>query len=196
MPDPAPVPEVIDLGDGFVLTRARPGDEGWIAVAVEQSFDHLHPWMEWATPELTSVDAQSARMTRVAGDWERGEEYGYLVRHGRDPRVVGSASLIRRPAARFGMAAWEIGYWTHVDWCRRGLATRAARALVDVAFGFADAEAVVIRCDQANLPSAAIPRALGFTLDAIVDAPMIAPAHTGRDMVWLLRRDAAHGQEG
>ncbi len=182
------MPEIIDLGDTFVLTRARPGDERWIAAAVEQSLDHLHPWMEWATPEQISVDAQAARMTRVAGDWERGEEYGYLVRQGRDPRVLGSASLIRRPAERFGLPAWEIGYWTHVDWCRRGLATRSARALVALAFGFVGTEAVVIRCDEGNLASAAIPRALGFTLLSIVDAPKTAPAHTGRDMVWLLRR--------
>jgi RimJ/RimL family protein N-acetyltransferase len=191
VPDPSPVPEIVDLGDTFVLTRARPGDERWIAAAVEQSFDHLHPWMEWATPDLTSVDAQSARMTRVAGDWERGEEYGYLVRHGRDPRVLGSASLSRRATARYGMPTWEIGYWTHVDWCRRGLATRAARALVALAFGFTSTEAVVIRCDEGNVASAAIPRALGFTLDSVVNAPKTAPADTGRDMVWILCRDPA-----
>jgi len=192
MPDPSPVPEVIDLGETFVLTRARVGDERWIAAAVEESFDHLHPWMEWATPEQTSFDAQSSRMARVDGDWDRGEEYQYLVREGRDPRVLGSAGLIRRSVERVGMPAWEIGYWTHVDWCRRGLATRSARALVDLAFGFAGTEAVVIRCDEGNVASAAIPRALGFTLHSVVDAPVdtpkAAPAHTGRDMVWLLRR--------
>ena len=187
MPDPAPVPEVIALDDAFVLTRARSGDEYWIAAAVEQCIDHLRPWMEWATAEQTSVDAQASRMSRVTGDWDRGEEYQYLVREGRDPRVLGSAGIVRRSVERFGMPAWEIGYWTHVDWCRRGLATSAARALADLALGFAGTEAVVIRCDEGNLASAAIPRALGFTLHSVVDAPKVAPAHTGRDMIWLLR---------
>jgi RimJ/RimL family protein N-acetyltransferase len=189
MPDPSPVPEVVALGDAFVLTRTRPGDEYWIAAAVEQSIDHLRPWMDWATAEQTSVDAQATRLSRVTGDWDRGEEYQYLVRQGRDPRVLGAAGLVRRSGERFGMTAWEIGYWTHADWCRRGLATRAARALADLAFGFAGTEAVVIRCDEGNVASAAIPRALGFTLDSVVDAPSTAPAHTGRDMIWLLRPD-------
>jgi RimJ/RimL family protein N-acetyltransferase len=189
MPDLPPVPEVIDLADGFMLTRARTGDERWIAAAVEQSFDHLHPWMEWATPEQVSVGAQAARLPRVEDDWNRGEEYGYLVRQGRDPWVLGAAGLMRRGPERFGMPAWEIGYWTHVDWCRRGLALRSAGALADLAFRFADTEAVVIRCDEANTASAAIPHALGFTLDGVVDSPKTAPADSGREMVWLLRRD-------
>jgi RimJ/RimL family protein N-acetyltransferase len=191
MPDPAPVPEVIDLGDGFWLTRARSGDERWIAAAVEQSYDHLHPWLEWATPEQTSVAAQASRMSRVAGDWDRGEEYQYLVRQGRDPRVLGAVGLMKRGDDRFGARAWEIGYWTHVDWCRHGLATRSARALADLALAFAGTTTVVIRCDAGNVASAAIPRALGFTLESVVDALQTAPAHTGHDMVWLLRRDDA-----
>ena len=188
MPDLPPVPELIDLGDDFVLTRARPGDEQWIAAAVAQSFDHLHPWMEWATPERASVDVQADRLRRVEDDWDRDEEYQYLVRQGRDPRVLGSVGLMRRDPARYGVVAWEIGYWIHVDWCGRGLATRAARALTDLALRFAPTRAVVIRCDQANAASAAIPPKLGFVLDRVETTARTAPAETGTDMVWLLRR--------
>jgi RimJ/RimL family protein N-acetyltransferase len=189
MPDPATVPQVIDVGDGFVLTRARPGDELWITTAVEQSLEHLRPWMAWATPEQTSVDAQAARLARAADDAAGVEQLDYLVRHGRDPRVLGAASLVRRGEDVVGTPAWEIGYWIHVDWCRRGLATRSARALTDLAFRFAASDMVVIRCDAANDASAAVARALGFTLHATVDAPKVAPADTGRDMVWVRRLD-------
>lgn len=189
MPDPATVPQVVDLGDGFVLTRARPGDELWIATAVEQSLEHLRPWMAWATPEQTSVAAQAARLARAADDTEDGEGLDYLVRHGRDPRVLGAAGLVRRTSDGLGTPEWEVGYWTHVDWCRRGLATRSARALTELAFRFPDTHMVVIRCDEGNDASAAVARALGFTLHATVDAPKVAPAHTGRDMVWVLHRD-------
>ena len=69
------------------------------------------------------------------------------------------------------------------------LATRA-HALIDHAFRLGDTDTVVIRCDTANDASAAVARALGFTLHATVDAPKAAPAHTGQDMVWVRRRDA------
>ena len=183
------VAERLDLGDGFALTRARPGDERWIAAAVEESFDHLHPWLEWATPERMSEAAQEARLPQLEHHWERGEEYSYLVRTGRDPRVLGAASLVRRAPATAGMPVWEIGYWTHVAWCRQGLATRSARALTELALSFPATDGVMIRCDEANAASASVPRALGYSLECIVDAPKLAPSASGRDMVWTLRRD-------
>ena len=63
----------------------------------------------------------------------------------------------------------------HVDWCNRGLATRAS-ALTDAALSLPEVEVVVIVCDVTNAASAAVPRKLGFTLDGIVDADRKAPA--------------------
>ena len=65
--------------------------------------------------------------------------------------------------ARIGPGGFEIGYWVHRAYTRRGLATAATAALVEQAFGLPGVDRVEIVHDELNVASAAIPRKLGFT---------------------------------
>ena len=67
---------------------------------------------------------------------------------------------------RAGEGAREIGYWIHVDHVGQGYATELAAALTRVAFEVSAVDRVEIRCDPANVRSAAIPRKLGYELEA------------------------------
>ncbi len=182
------LPEQIDLGDGFVLDRSRVTDAEESARAIHESLEHLARSMPWATPEQATAEAQRERFARIEDEWQRTEHFDFLVRRAGEPRVLGIVGLDWDRRERFGGGAIEIGYWIHVDWCNRGLATQAARALADVALSLPEVEVVVIVCDETNVASAAVPRKLGFTLDGIVDADRKAPADSGQDMVWLRRR--------
>jgi len=84
----------------------------------------------------------------------------------------------------------EIGYWVHVDHLRRGVATAAARALLEAAIELPDIDRVEIRCGAANGASAAIPRKLGFRLDRVDEKARSAPGESGRLMVWVFERPA------
>jgi RimJ/RimL family protein N-acetyltransferase len=81
-------------------------------------------------------------------------------------------------------ATVEIGYWVHVDAIGRGHAKRASRALTNAALAVDGVRTVCIRCDEANERSAAVPRALGFTLARTETRPPEAPAECGRLMIW------------
>ena len=48
---------------------------------------------------------------------------------------------------------------------------------------------VEIHCDQANVHSTAIARALGYRLNRIQDDEIQAPAEIGREMVWVVSRE-------
>jgi RimJ/RimL family protein N-acetyltransferase len=189
------IPETIDLGDGFALERARPDDAPWIARAVGESLEHLRPYLEWAAPEQAVEATQRARLVALQDSWARAEQFGFLVRRTGEPAVLGSTGLHWQHPDRYGGGAIEIGYWIHADWCNRGLATRAAGALTTAAFGLDEVERVVIRCDESNAASAAVPRKLGFTLHGAEDAPVKAPAETGTYLVWIYTpAPAAAGQ--
>lgn len=184
---PAEVPEHIDLGlaDGVALRRARPFYAKAIVQCVTESRAHLRPWMPWAGDDNTfDIEWQRDRLSNRLIAWEDGEEFQFVLVDRHDTRVLGSCGLM----SRRGPGTLEIGYWTHVEVGGRGYGRAAARALTDVACGIDGVERIYICCDQANDRSAAIPRALGYTLEAIVDREPTAPGESGRDMVWVLAK--------
>ncbi len=89
-----------------------------------------------------------------------------------------------------GADGLEIGYWIGAAHTRRGYATEAARALTQVAFTAPSIERVQIRCDPRNVPSAGVPRRLGFRHIETLSANTITPTGASRDtMVWQMVRD-------
>ena len=87
---------------------------------------------------------------------------------------------------RLGGGGLEIGYWLAPAATGRGLMTRIAGHLTDLALAFDGIERVEIHCDAANSKSAAIPERLGYRLDRIIDSDRPqAPGDTGRDMIWV-----------
>jgi RimJ/RimL family protein N-acetyltransferase len=85
--------------------------------------------------------------------------------------VIGEADLFPRSAdGRVVLSEadrMEIGYFLDAAVTGQGLATEAARALLEVASAMPGISHVEIRCDAANAPSAAVPQRLGFSLDSI-----------------------------
>lgn len=184
---PVTVPEVIELGvaDGIGLRRARPFYAEALVQCVAQSRAHLQPWMPWASAaESFDIDWQRTRLTKLEAAWEAGEEFQYVVVDRYDTRVLGGCGLMTRR----GAGTLEIGYFIHVDFGGRGYARAAAKALTDVACAIETVQRVYICCDAANERSAAIPRALGYDLEATEAREQQAPAETGQGMVWVLVR--------
>src|SRR5262249_32596610 len=79
----------------------------------------------------------------------------------------------------------ELGYWVHVDWCRRGIATRAGRATARAALALEGVERVVITVDTVNGASNHVAARLGYTVQKVVTRAPAAPGETGRMQVWV-----------
>jgi RimJ/RimL family protein N-acetyltransferase len=169
--------------DGTLLRRFTVDDAPAIAGAVRDSFDHLAPWMPWADERSGSVAFQRQRLGEAVqgyddphGSWE------YAICQP-DGTVIGSCGIVVRDDGRR-----EIGYWVHVDHIGKGHATRAARLLTQLWREQRDEPRLEIRCDEANIVSAAIPKLLGYHFDGIVTGPREAKNETGRTMVWVMER--------
>lgn len=187
-PDARP-PERVLLETGAVLRRARPADAEAFALAVGRSLDHLRPWMPWASSDNATVDHQRARLVAADGTWRDGTDMEFAIFDADEVELIGACGLMRR----VGPGGLEIGYWIDVGHVRRGHATAAARALTHGAWVFDDITRVEIRCDQANVASAAVAARLGYRLDRTVDRPVEAPGETGRLMVWTAGRPSPRG---
>ena len=141
--------------------------------------------MPWATAAAGQVDAQGAFCREAESSWDNGSEYIWLLQPHRSDVVAGSFGLHRR----VGPGAIEVGYWVHTDYLRRGYATAGARALTEAAFQLADVERVLIRTDEENKASAAVPRRLGYRLDRVEVREPEAPSESGRLQIWVRSRE-------
>jgi ribosomal-protein-serine acetyltransferase len=162
----------------------REDDAEAMEAAYVASRAHLRPWMAWAAEEPMGLAARRAWIREQnaiearGGDRVRG---AFLA----DGTLVGAGGLHRR----VGPGAWEIGYWVHVAWTRRGVATALAAALADEAFADARIACVEIHHDAANVASEGVPRRLGFSfVGAFWDGPQ-APADSGVEHRWRLTRE-------
>jgi len=173
-------PTRLKLGDDLVLRLLRVSDAAAVAHAVRESLEHLRPWMPWANEESTRESFQRQRLRGAKHKAALGDEWQYGLFPSNESSVIGAFGLM----ARKWPATIEIGYWVHVDEIGRGLATRASRALTNASLALGGITTVCIRCDEANVRSAAIPRGLGFTLVRTESRAPEAPGETGRLMIW------------
>jgi ribosomal-protein-serine acetyltransferase len=175
----AVLPETIEA-EGLLLRRWRVEDAEVLHRAIEVSVEHLRPWMGWTTQEPMSMEA---RRDLIAG-WEREWRAGGDCTIGvfRDGEVVGGCGMHRRR----GPETLEIGYWTHVDFLRQGIALRVAAALTETALSVPGIERVEIHHDRANERSAAVPRRLGYEFIGETPDEPEAPAEVGIDCTWRI----------
>ena len=82
----------------------------------------------------------------------------------------------------------EIGYWVHAAHVRRGVATTGVRLVTELAFSWPDVDAVEIHHDEANAPSAGVPRALGYRMVGTSRDAKLSPGDSGIDWTWRVGR--------
>jgi ribosomal-protein-serine acetyltransferase len=165
------------------LRRYRPEDLDALERAIEDSLDHLLPWMPWAASH--SRENVAGYLARTEEEWASGAAYNYAITAG--GALAGSCSLMRR----IGPGGLEIGYWLHPDWTGRGLATSASAALTCEAFRLPGTTHVEIHHDEANKASGAVPRRLGYTLLSRTESQPTAPGHSGIAVVHRIDQEAA-----
>jgi ribosomal-protein-serine acetyltransferase len=181
-PAPAilPVREIV-LGD-LVLRRYEEGDAEALAAAIDESVEHLRPWMPWVDGTQRPSWERAAFIARVNEQWDAGGDMNYGMFLG--PLVVGGCGLHRRRGPR----GLEIGYWVHGAHIGKGYATLAAGALTSAAFTLESVDFVEIHHDEANVRSRRVPEKLGYLLAATAPDEKTAPAEVGVDCTWRITR--------
>ena len=169
----------------LVIRCLEPSEAPLLAEVITASLDHLRPWMPWASaPEELEGIIPWLRAFRAAFDTDQDYIYGILTPD--ESEVIGRIGMHQG----IGEGAREIGYWIGVGHAGRGYATEATAALTRVGFEVNGLERLEIRCDPGNGPSAAVPRKLGYTLDATLPGRVRGVDGAMRDtMFWSLLRD-------
>jgi RimJ/RimL family protein N-acetyltransferase len=189
MSDPGPAYRI--LTERLELRCWEPADAFELKRAIDDSLDHLRPWMPWAAYEPESLEEKVERLRGFRAMFDRDEDYIYGIFERDSGRVVGGTGL----HMRHGPRAREIGYWLRADSEGRGLMSEAVAALTRVAFEVDGVRWVEIRCQPENDRSAAVPRRLGFSHEATLAGRVDDPVDgQPRDLlVFTIMRDAYEG---
>lgn len=180
-------PERIDLPIGLELVRC---DTRWTSAAVtaiNESLDHLRPWMAWAAEPATEA-GMATFFAASAQLWDARKDFGYSIVDPANGAVVGGCGL----HGRIGPTGLEIGYWVHVDWTGKGVATEASRVLTSAAFTIEGIERMRIQCEEGNVVSARVPEKLGYTFEGVV-VPGEGTCAGRPTQRWTLERSAWNG---
>jgi RimJ/RimL family protein N-acetyltransferase len=145
----------------MTIRAYQPGDGQELMAATTSSYEHLRPWMPWATPE-DSVEAAEARCRRFAGRYLLNEEFVLGIWVG-DQLAGGTGFHLR--GAPLALRNAEIGMWIRGSYAGQGLGTRALRAMLRWGFEVWGWERLSWHCDTRNLASASVARKNGLTLE-------------------------------
>lgn len=174
---------LVPMGDDTVIRNytCTPADALALNEAVDQSREHLLPWMPWAAGPPMTLDE---RLDLLA-TWVAHERDTFLGVFDRDGRVVAGTGAHDRN----GPDELEIGYWVRADSVRRGLATQISEALTTAVFSLAPTiNRVLIKHDVANVPSGRVPARLGFAKVGEYTHEIEAPGEKGIMYVWAMER--------
>jgi RimJ/RimL family protein N-acetyltransferase len=176
----APVP--LQVGE-YIVRKYEQSDAVALVTAVTESYEHLRPWMPWIKFEPQSVTQREALIKTWNEAWEDRTEFVMGIFLG--DQVVGGTGL----HLRGDVNTVEIGYWIHVDYIGKRIATRMSRALTETAFAiWPEIDTVVIVHDAANIASGKVPARLGFEHVFTGQREPEAPGESGVMYRWEKKR--------
>jgi ribosomal-protein-serine acetyltransferase len=138
------------------------GDGVPVQQAIEESRDHLRPWMAW-TDSRSTVQACETYVRQALAKWLTQEDVTVGMWDCSTGRYLGGIWLYYTD--RY-VPAMAIGYWVRASAQGQGHVTEGVTLLCRLAFMTFKAQRVSIQCDAANGRSAKIPRRLGFVHEA------------------------------
>jgi RimJ/RimL family protein N-acetyltransferase len=161
----------------LVLRCWSPADAPLLQRAIDASLTALRPYMPWAAAEPEPVDAKTERLRQFRGLFDLGQDFLYGVFDRALQECLGGAGLHTRQ----GAGIRELGYWIATAHTKKGYATEACNALLQVAFRVDGVPRAEIRCEPANAASAAVARKIGMKLDGTLRANTVRPDGSVRD---------------
>ncbi len=167
----------------LIIRCYQPTDATMLQDAITESLDHLLPWMPWAKNEPETLDAKIERLRLFRGQFDLGHDYVFGIFDKTESELIGSTGL----HIKVENNAREIGYWISVKHIKQGYALEAVSALTKVGFETEQLSRIEIHCAPDNIRSQAIPKKLGYQLEATLKNRTTDTSGNLRDvMIWTM----------
>ena len=158
-------PQALDELRTSRLNLRTPGrrDARDIHEAVAETLDELVLWLPWAHPGYSLLDTRQF-ISAVRRLRRSGQSFDYLIESVDESGVLGMISLHRIDWLR---QCAGLGYWIRRSTWGQGLATEAARALIDVGFRSYGLNRIEAHVAPPNRASQAVIEKLGLKREGV-----------------------------
>ncbi len=181
------------MADGLTIRHYTAGDGPALRIATISSYEHLRPWMPWATREQTEEEAES-NARRFCARYMLNEDFvlGAWI----EDELVGGTGFHLRSMPLTARSA-EIGMWIRGDRAAQGLGTRVLGQMLDWGFTEWGWQRLTWHCDTRNLASAQVARKNGLNLEATLHGDTVDVEGRRRDayLFAMLREDWTQRKE-
>lgn len=180
-------PERWDAGD-FVIRCYLPGDGAALNEATLASYEHIKPWMPWATSSQTVDEAEDLARTFRA-DFLTGENFVMGVWDREESVLLGGTGFHLR-GGPLEAAQPETGMWVRPERAGSGLGTAMLGAMLR--WGFSDWPWLRIewRADSRNMASRRVAEKCGLRLEGTLRGVFDDVSRGRRDTcIYAILRD-------
>ncbi|MBA3450304.1 MAG: GNAT family N-acetyltransferase [Chloroflexia bacterium] len=167
-------------GERIVLRPYRASDAKNVFTAVDESRDHLRPWVGWVDDMATVADCEDYCI-RCAAKWLLRSDLSVGIFDIQNGLYLGGTGL-HNPD--WELRSFEIGYWIRTGAAGSGYVTEAVGLLVDLAFNELRARRVELNCDPANDASRRVAERAGFVPEGTLRNSVQARDGSASD--WLM----------
>ncbi len=176
----------------LIIRCYKPTDAPLLKEAIDQSLEHLLPWMPWAKNEPETVQTKIERLRKYRGQFDLGVDYTFGIFNKEETELIGSTGLHTRLEGN----AREIGYWISSRYAKQGYATETVKALVKVGFEIEELDRIEIRCAPENVASQGVPKKLGFLHEGTLKNRTTNVEGQARDvMIWTKFKSDYHRED-
>jgi len=124
-------------------------------------------YADW--PVRTSLDELFQSLRRRPAQWDSGDEFSWVITLREEDRAIGGVTChLQQESA-------EIGYLLHRRYWGQGLATEAARGVMEWLLSIPTINEIWATCDTENLASVRVLEKLGLTRQAILRKWSVRP---------------------
>jgi len=163
----------------LVIRCYAPTDAPMVKAAIDASLPELVKFLPWAHGEPTDVATKAALLRQFRGRFDLGQDFVYGIFDRAERECLGGTGLHTRQ----GPHIREIGYWIASAHTKKGYATEAASAMLQVAFRVDHVGRVEIRSLPENAASVAVARKMGMQLEGTARGAHVWQDGTTRDML-------------
>lgn len=180
----------------FTLRSYREDDGPALRDATNSSYEHLAPFMPWATPHQSAEEAE-ALVRRFRGNWLLSTDFVIALVSPDDRELFGGGGFHLREGSLETCNA-EMGMWIRASRAGQGLGTRFLASMLEWGFTAWPWERLSWRCDAENAASIRIAEKVGLRREGTLTSHMLAPDGKRRDTVCfaILRREWADRHAG